>query len=327
MYKIILILMFVTGVANAAEINVLTDRSDFHLENLVNQYNTTNRNGDVIQLHVVKKGLLERANSGEYDAIISKNSSEVIAAKYRGLLKPISSYILYDVDSNFKDDSWFLMSYRIRAIYVKKGMENPPLSYSDLAKPEYKDKICIRKLTHNYNLEMFGTMLNDMGEETFIEWFKSFKSNLARTPSGNDRNQVKGVYEGECEIAIANTYYMGLMLDNPKQKAWADSTTMYIPSQGKDDVGAIALYAGVATVKHSDNIETFYNYLLSGNTQKGLSVYNYEYPIDSSNASEKVFKYGEMQGLNVHTIKLRPSIQNDLFELRKKVWKIIKSTH
>jgi iron(III) transport system substrate-binding protein len=326
--KLLGILFFMSFgcLATQNEINLITDRSDFHINTMVDDFQK--KHNIKVNVDFVKKGIIEKSKSGTYDVMISKDSSEVVATSDLGMLKPISEKTLKNIPKEFKDNknrSWFLMSYRIRAIHVRKDVTDIPLTYTDLAKPQYKNRICIRSLTDNYNLELFGTMLSDMGEEKFTEWFKNFKLNLSRDPVGNDRNQVQAVYNKICDIAIVNTYYRGLMLEDPEQKSWAESTVMYIPDQGKKDNGAIALFAGVGIMSNNPNNEKLLDYLISDNVQKELSLYNYENPINSKNTSETVKTYGIAQGLNYKSIKLHKNIQNELVDYKKKVYFIIKS--
>lgn len=307
-------------------INVLTDRSDFHMNTIVSNFEK--ETGNKVNIHFIKKGIVEKSKSGTFDIIISKDSSEVVAANSENLLKPIPNTVLENIPEDFKDtkhNSWFLMSYRIRAFHVSKKINDIPLTYNDLAKPQYKGRICIRNLTDNYNLELFGTMLYDMGDEKFNVWFKSFKSNLAREPAGNDRNQVQAVYQGICDIAIANTYYRGLMLDSHEQKPWADATNLYIPDQGRNDTGSVALFAGVGQLTNNPINITFMKYLISDSVQKGLSKFNYEYTINPMNSSTSTQLYGREQGLNYKNIKMHSNIQYKLPELKKRVYFIIKN--
>lgn len=336
----IIIIISIMLTALFSDIKVVTDRSDFHLKQIAKDFER--ETGTKVSIFYTKKGLLQRAKADDYDVIISKNSSEIVAAKEAGMVKmlPQSMYHMLDVNVKDEDFTWFNMSYRIRAFYVKKGFDNPPLSYSDLANPAYKGKICTRKHTHNYNLELYGNLLDNYGEKEFKKWFAMFNSNLARKPVGNDRNQVKGIFEGECEIAIANTYYMGLMLNNPKQKAWTDSVDLIIPNQhnagflsGDDFMkdykfrgdGAIGIFSGVALLNESrKETESFLHFLISPAVQKGLSKYNYEYPIENENIGKDANGYGSFQGLTFKDIKMEENKQNKLFHLRKDVYRLIK---
>lgn len=328
MNKLIAILLFgfcLTATA-AQEISVISDRSDFHLRTLATNFEK--ETGITVKLTFVNKGIIERSRSGNFDLMISKDSSEVIASKGLKLLKPLPPRVLDAVPDGFKDSEnkqWLLMSYRIRAFHVAKTTKDVPLTYEDLAKPQYRGRICIRPLTDNYNLEMFGTLLSDMGDVQFEKWFAGFKSNLARNPIGNDRAQVEGVFNKVCDIAIANTYYRGIMLDDPDQRKWAEATTMYIPNQNNGTNGAVALYAGIGMLSNNVANEKFIFYLLRDDIQRDISIRNYEYPINQKNTSEASQKYGVEQGLDYRTIRVHPDIQNNLFELRKRAYLIIKS--
>lgn len=328
MKKIVIVLLLLSSMfmtLNAADLNIITDRSDFHLNTIVKEFESMT--GKTVEIFFVKEGIIEKAQSGNYDIMITKDSSDIVFAKEIGMLKRLPSSVNKTISKTYIDpeQKWFIMSYRIRAFHVKNGMVNPPLSYEDLAKPEYKGKICIRSLTHNYNLELFGTLLSDWGEDKFTKWLKDFNSNLAKIPAGNDRSQVQDVYNGTCEVAIANTYYRGIMMEDPKQKPWADATTIIIPNQGKNDKGAIALYAGVGTLTNNILIADFYRFILSNDIQNGISLHNYEYPLNLDNTSPVVNAYGSVQGLDAKTIRIHDNNQNYLFELRKEAYKIIKN--
>jgi len=99
-------------------------------------------------------------------------------------------------------------------------------------------------------------VLKHAGEEATKQWLKGFKSNLARKPAGNDRAQVKGVYTGECDLAIGNTYYMGKMATNekkPEQKDWAASVKILFPNTGGR--GTHVNISGASLAKHAPNKE------------------------------------------------------------------------
>ena len=95
-------------------------------------------------------------------------------------------------------------------------MQQDAITYEELADPKWHGKICIRSGQHAYNVDLIASMIAHHGGTWTEEWLKGVKANLARKPAGNDRQQVKGVYAGECDLAIGNTYYMGAMLTNTK---------------------------------------------------------------------------------------------------------------
>ena len=48
-------------------------------------------------------------------------------------------------------------------------------------------------------------------------------ANLARSPKGGDRDQIKAVAAGEGDVGVVNSYYLGKMLQDENQVAWASA--------------------------------------------------------------------------------------------------------
>ena len=122
---------------------------------------------------------------------------------------------------------------RPRGLCLQGTGEARQITYEDLADPKWQGKICIRSGQHVYNVALTASMIAAHGETWTEQWLKGVKENLARKPAGDDRMQVKGVYAGECDIAVGNTYYMGAMLQDekePEQKEWANSVTCCSPT-------------------------------------------------------------------------------------------------
>jgi iron(III) transport system substrate-binding protein len=157
------------------------------------------------------------------------------------------------------------------------------ITYEDLADPRWRGKICVRSGQHSYNVALIASMITHHGEEWTEQWLKDVKANLARKPAGDDRMQVKGVYSGECDIAIGNTYYMGAMLKNdkePEQNAWANSVNMLFPNT--DDRGTHVNISGAIVAKnapHKDNAVKLLEFLASDQGQKDYAEVNNEYPV------------------------------------------------
>ena len=256
--------------------------------------------------------------------MIVKNSSEIVAAKNANILKPIDKHILSNIPITFKDNDnmWVNISYRIRAIYVQKDITDIPLNYADLADPKYKNRICIRPLTDIYNMDLFGYLYEEMGYENFIIWFDKFKSNLALIPSGNDRSQAKNIYEGKCDIALINTYYYGLMKSDPTQHKWAENVIVILPDQQKK--GAVAMKSAIGLLSDSSESVDFLKFILSDEVQATMSNENFEFAINMKNNSEFLKAFGSHQKIKLENIKLKHNIQNDLFNIRKEIYPIIK---
>ncbi|MBL6642326.1 MAG: extracellular solute-binding protein, partial [PS1 clade bacterium] len=133
------------------------------------------------------------------------------------------------------------------------------------------------------NIALFAAMLDHLGEGEFKHWLGGLKANLAGSPSGNDRAQVRKVYGGACDIAIGNTYYMGKMQTNekkPEQQAWADAVRIVFPDMPRG--GAHMNLSGMAMAKHAPNranAEKLMAFLVSEEAQKIYAEVNFEYPI------------------------------------------------
>ena len=82
-----------------------------------------------------------------------------------------------------------------------------------------KGRLVIRKSNNIYNQSLVASLIKNNGAAT-AEWAKGVVSNMARTPKGNDRADY-AVAAGEADIAVANTYYLALMLSGkrPEQQA------------------------------------------------------------------------------------------------------------
>ena len=110
------------------------------------------------------------------------------------------------------EGNWFGVTKRARMIYTSKGcIKETATTYADLVDPKWKGKTCMCSCQHDYNLALFSTAIAYQGPEKTEEWMKGLKANLAKKPDCSDRPQAGAIAAGECDIAISNTYYVGLM--------------------------------------------------------------------------------------------------------------------
>ncbi len=193
-------------------------------------------------------------------------------------------------------------------------------TYEDLADPKWKGKICTRPGSHSYNLALIAAVIAHHGPEKARDWVAGLKANLARTPQGNDRAQVKAVWAGECDIAIGNTYYMGKMLEEDEQKPWAAAVRIVFPVFEGD--GAHVNISGAAITKSSPNHDAalkLVDFMLSPEAQKLYAELNYEYPVRAGvAASELVAGWGSF---TPDTIAL-----TQIGDLRGEALKIVEET-
>jgi len=313
-------------------IKLVSDRSDFHLKQVVKDFEK--ETWIKVETNFVEHWLLDKIKTkNQWDIYISKDSSIILIAAQEWLLGNVDKTLLEKVPALNKGSNWFNMTYRDRSIMVRKWMpeKEVPKNYEDLVKPEYKGKICIRKFDHNYNVELFSYLYKQHWATWLKTYLEKLADNLGRKPVWNDRNQVKGiVVDKACDIALVNTYYMWLMLENPEQRAWWEGVDLYFPNQNppKGDLnGAVALYSWVWIKKWDENNESvkkFIKYILSVPVQKALSEHNYEYPITTTSDSELVKTLGKKQNLKMEDIKETSITQEEIAKVRNNVLKIIK---
>lgn len=279
------------NVAQAAnEVNIYSYRQEFLIKPLLEAF--TEETGIKANVIFSKSGLLERlqhegANSPA-DVILTSDIGPLHDAVERDLVTPINSDL---VDANVpaqyrsKDDKWVGLTARSRIIYASKDRVQPGeiTSYEGLADPKWKGRICTRSGKHSYNLSLIGSMIEHHGVEEAEQWLTALKANLAHRPQGNDRSQVKAVKEGQCDLALGNTYYYGKMLTNeqePEQIEWAKSVNLVFPNQ--DDRGAHMSISGAALAKHAPHPEEalkLIEFLTSEKAQRMYAEVNYEFPV------------------------------------------------
>lgn len=281
-----LALVVAPGMSAAAEVRVISDRTPSHLEGLFRHYEE--KTGVKVDAVFVKKGLIARLKSRptEADLVITSTADLLEQAKRDGLLQAFASErISKGLKPEFvdADGQYLTMTYRPRSLFVSKERVQPGevSTYEDLADPKWRDRVCIRSGYHQYNLSLFAQMAADKG----VDWTRTFLSglheNLARVPNGNDRNQVRGIYEGECDVAVANSYYMPIMLSNEDQRPWGEATTVVFPNQEGD--GAYVMRGGAALTKADGNVEEatrLLEYLVGEEGQTFIVNSTYEYPVN-----------------------------------------------
>lgn len=245
--------------------------------------NVVNANADELIQRLESEG----ANSPA-DILITVDGGRLNRAQGKGLLQPIKTPVLEtNVPEQFREPAghWYGVTYRARIIaYAKDRVKEGEIqNYEDLADPKWKGRLLVRSSEHIYNQSLLASIVLANGEENALAWSKGIVANLARNPKGNDRDQVKAVASGEGDIAIVNTYYIGLMLngENAEEKKAAESIQIVYPNQ--DNRGTHINVSAVAVTKHApnkDNAVKFLEFMSSNHAQEILAQTNYEYPVN-----------------------------------------------
>jgi len=297
-------------------VNIYTYRQPDLIKPVLDAF--TAETGIETQVLFLDKGLEERvAAEGENspaDVILTVDISRLTAAKEKGITQPlVDETINKNIGAEYRDPDgeWFGVTKRARVVYASKDrVKEDTISYADLADPKWKGRICIRSGQHDYNIALFSAMIAHWGEPKAEEWMRGFKENLARKPDGSDRGQAKAIHSGECDIALGNTYYVGLMLTNekePEEQEWAKSIKVIFPDFGADG-GTHVNISGMALAKHSPNKENavkLMEFLSEHDAQKIYAEKNFEYPVEPGlEPSEIVKGFGALKADTVPLVDI-----------------------
>lgn len=279
-----------TATAQAEEVNVYSYRQEFLIRPLLDAF--TEETGIKVNVVFAKSGLLERieheGRNTPADLFLTAGIGPLQDAVDRDLVAPIKSDIIeQNVPEHFRDPDgkWIGLTGRARIIYASKERVQPGeiSTYEELADPKWKGRVCTRSGKHNYNLSLIGSMIAHHGEAETEQWLAGLKANLARRPQGADRNQVKAIMEGICDVALGNSYYYGKMVTNdrePEQKEWAASAYLIFPNQ--EDRGTHMNISGASLIKYAPHPEAAVKLVEWLTEEKAQEIYasvNFEFPV------------------------------------------------
>ena len=292
-----------------------------------------------IKVNVVKAGddeLLERlkneGSNSPADLYVTVDAGKLQKGVEMGLFqKIINNKIDTNVRNELKDPNkyWVPITYRARlVVYSKDRVSLNQLStYEDLANPIWKGKILVRSSSNAYNQALMSAMYANLGKEDVTKWSKGLVNNFARNPKGNDRDQVKAIAAGQGDLAIVNSYYIGLLLSSDKQDEIdaGNSVSIFFPNQAVGDRGTHINISGFAMTKNAPNKEHAIKLLeyLTGEEAQNTYVNNsYEYPVNPLvNPSDIVSSWGDFKIDNLD-LNLLGSFRDDAIKVFDKTgWK------
>lgn len=219
------------------------------------------------------------------DIFMTADAGNLMTAAADGMFQPTMSVELEArIPENLRhpDGLWFAFTKRARIIMVRDGVDVGDLdSYEDLADPRYAGMICIRSSGNIYNQSLVGSLIEAHGEEATAEWVRGLVANMARDPESNDTGQIRAVAAGECDIAVANTYYLARLArsDDPDDQAVVDVIVPIMPNQ--DDRGTHVNISGAGVLTNAPNAENavaFLEFLASDEAQLAFADGNNEWP-------------------------------------------------
>lgn len=298
------------------EVNLYSARKEALIEPLLERF--TARTGIEVNLVTGKAdALLKRLESegrnSPADLLLTTDAGRLHWAKEAGVLQATKSSVLEQaVPANLRDPQgyWYGLSVRARPIMYVKGRVDPAMlsTYEALAEDGWDDRICIRSSGNIYNQSLVASMIAAEGIEATQQWANRFVDNFARKPAGGDRDQIKAAAAGLCDIAVANTYYLGTMLTDadPAQRQAAEKMAVFWPNQqGRGTHVNVSGIGMTAAAPHPGNARKLMEFLVSDDAQAWYAEVNHEYPVKPGVQWSGVLKaWGEFKADDVNMAKL-----------------------
>lgn len=273
--------------ANASgEVNIYSYRQAFLLDPLLSAF--TEETGIRTNVVFSKTGLAERLDregrNSPADLVMTVDISRAIELVEKDLVADLDNAELEkNIPENLRhpDGKWFALTTRGRMIFTSldRVEEGAITTYEELADPQWQGRICTRSGKHVYNVALVASMIAHHGEARTEEWLEGLKNNLARRPQGGDRDQLSAVADGVCDVALVNSYYYGVMLQDDSTRGVAEQVRIVFPNH--EDRGTHINISGVALTKSApnrDNAIKLMEFLSSPKAQQIYAEANSEYP-------------------------------------------------
>ena len=302
-------MFFGCNINESKEINIYSQR---HYEVDRKQYENFEKETG-IKVNVIKANadeLLERLkNEGENspaDLFVTVDAGKLQKGVEMGLFQKINNDVINkNVSKQLIDKNgyWIPITYRARILVYSNDrvMKSELSTYEDLANEKWRGRILVRSSSNAYNQALMSSLYANLGEEAVEKWSSGLVKNFARDPKGNDRDQVKAIAAGQGDIAIVNSYYIGLLLSSEKQQEVdaGNSVSVFFPNQGENERGSHINISGFAMTKNAPNKENsikLLEYLTSVEAQETYVNNSYEYPANPLvKPSDIVQSWGEFR--------------------------------
>ncbi|MDG4550207.1 MAG: Fe(3+) ABC transporter substrate-binding protein [Candidatus Contendobacter sp.] len=298
------------------EVNIYSARKEDLIKPLLDDF--SKQTGIAVNLVTGKEeALLQRLQSEgantPADVLLTSDAGRLAAAQRAGVLQAVKSPALTaKVPVSYRDLAgyWYGLSVRARpVIYARDRVKPADLStYEALADPKWKGKVCVRSSDSVYNQSLVAGMIAHHGEAKTEAWAKGLVANFARPPKGGDRDQIKAVAAGECDLTLANTYYLGGMVNSSDEaeKQTAAKVAVFWPDAKTTGVHVNVSGAGVtAHARHRDEAVKLLEFLASDSAQRWYAETNNEYPVNPAIPPSATLKaWGEFKADTLNVAKL-----------------------
>lgn len=272
------------------ELNIYSARQESLIKPLLDRFmaltgtkvNLVTGKGDALLTRLKSEGLNSPA-----DVLLTTDVGRLYRAQQAGVLQAFSSQELnaaIPAHLRSSEGQWYGLSVRARVIvYAQERVDPAELStYEALSDPSWKGRVCIRSSNNIYNQSLVASMIASQGLEKTEVWLKDFVTNFSRPPAGGDRDQIKAVAAGQCDVAIVNSYYLGGMItseDNRQQEA-ASKVSLFWPNQKGRGTHINISGAGITqSAKHLVSAKRLLAFLATDESQQWYGEKNNEFPV------------------------------------------------
>lgn len=284
--------LLLAPVIEAAEVNVYSARKEALIKPLFDQFTTDTG----IQVNLVTgradallQRLIREGANTPADMLLTVDAGRLHRAQQAGVLSPVNSKTLIEnIPSQYRspDNTWFGLSLRTRTVvYAKDRVKKDAISsYNDLALPRWKHKLCVRSSNNIYNQSMIAAQIAHHGVQHTESWTKALVANFARPPQGGDRDQIRAVAAGQCDVALVNSYYLAQMINSNREadRKAAGKVELLWLDQAAGDNGAHVNISGAGLTQaagNRDNAIRLLEYLSAARAQQWYANTNYEFPV------------------------------------------------
>ena len=304
------LLIFIVGCSPVNEVNVYTSRH-YDVDDILYE-EFTKKTGITVNIISGSGGaLMERlraeGKNSPGDVFFTVDAGNLANFQKAGLLQSIESETIKNTvppELRGPNNEWVAIAKRARVIFYNpdsvsaEDIEN--ISYEDLADEKWKGRVVVRSSSNMYNQSLVASLISNLGIESTELWANKFVNNFARTPQGNDRSQLMAVANGLADVAIANTYYIGIMLAGKGGQDQLDAAKkLKIAFPNQDNRGTHVNISGGGILKYSpnkDNAEKFLEFLLSEEAQTHIVNNSFEYPVIDTISPHPIIKsFGEFK--------------------------------
>lgn len=287
MSRIALIALLFATPSLAEEVNIYSHRQPELIQPLMDAF--TAETGIDVNIAFVDKGMAERlkaeGNRSPADLVLTVDIGRLVELVAADVIQPVDDPTLTtNIPAEYRDpgNMWFGLTTRSRVVYSSKDRVKPGeiTTYEDLANPKWKGRLCMRSGLNDYNVALTAAYLLHHDPEATKTWLQGVKANLARKPQGADRDQIKSIWSGECDIAVGNTYYVGQMLSDDSQKEYAQAVRIDFPVF--EGGGSHMNISGIAMTKSAPNKAAalkLMDWLSSDEAQRIYAETNHEFPV------------------------------------------------